>query len=67
MNIQPHGGIGNVGYQPNYGSSPGRGINKKKFFKNNLHHNQNALLFGTELESRPSQPNTGASYAGMHD
>jgi hypothetical protein len=40
---------------------------QEKFFKNNLHHNQNALLFGTELEGRSTTPNGAASYAGMHD
>lgn len=67
MNIQSNANsIGSIGYQPNYGSSPGRGINKKKFFKSNLHHNSNILLFGSELAAKMS-PYEGASYAGLHD
>ena len=39
MNINANSNaIGSVGYIPNYGTSPGRGINKKKFFAKNLHH-----------------------------
>jgi hypothetical protein len=53
MNLKSDGGsINSVGYSPNTGSSCGRGINKKRFFKNNLHHSQNALIFGSPLKSQ---------------
>ena len=60
MNMQPGGGTMNsVGYQPSFGNSPFRGVNKKKFFKNNLHHNSNVVLFGSGLVQLQEQIRSG--------
>jgi hypothetical protein len=43
-----------VGYNPKLHEVGAYGINKKKFFKNNLHHAQQVLLYGTHYDTRSS-------------
>lgn len=43
-----------VGYNPKLHEVGAYGINKKKFFKNNLHHAQQVLLYGTQYDTHKS-------------
>ena len=39
-----------MGYNPRLHEQGIYGVNKKRFFKNNLHHQQQVLLYGSDFE-----------------